>query len=117
MSIPDVAANRKSIEATRRATFSEAFQACLKDAGLDKVLVDAVKPLGALVRAVYAETIKKRFQEKLNDCGTPNPRAIEFRFCEAVSDEALTYKQSLDLKQWWLDYLSLRDNPQQSMPD
>lgn len=137
----------------RRAAFPEAFETCLKDTGLDKALVDAVKPLGALVRAVYfdvtepevamasiyelgivlvydarhvhglaqaeraAQAIEKRFRGKLDNGDKPGMHAIEFRFCEAVSDEVLTYKQSLGLKQWRLDYLSLRDDPQQSMPD
>ncbi len=140
----------------RRAAFPEAFEACLQKTQLDKALVNVVKPLGALVRAVYfdvtepqesetaegpaydlgivlvydayqregsaevekaAVAIAKRFRKTLEHGGRSRPYAVEFRSCEAVSDEALTYKQSLELKQWRLDYLSLRDDPQQSMPD
>jgi hypothetical protein len=36
-------------------------------------------------------------------------RLIELRDCVAMSDEAMTFRQSLRLKKWNVDYLSLRD--------
>lgn len=140
----------------RRAAFPDAFEACLQTTKLDKALVGVVRPLGALLRAVYfdvtenegagpanspvyelgivlvydaghanaeaqvknaAKVIGEKVRQKLDDNKNPGAHAIEFRYCEAVSDEVLSYKQSLGLKQWRLDYLSLRDDPQQDMPD
>lgn len=137
----------------RRAAFPDAFETCLQDTGLDRALVNAVRPLGALVRAVYfdvtesetaeslvyeldivlvydayhvnglaqaeeaARAIEETFLQRLDNGSSPNTHAIDFRSCRAISDEALTYKQSLELKQWRLDYLSLRDDPQQNMPE
>jgi hypothetical protein len=40
---------------------------------------------------------------------------IELVECIVISDEALTYAQSLMLKQWRLEHLSLREEPQESM--
>jgi hypothetical protein len=40
---------------------------------------------------------------------------IELVECIVMSDEALTYAQSLMLKQWRLEHLSLREEPQESM--
>ena len=64
-----------------------------------------------------AKGIGEKFRRQLDDNKNPGAHVIEFRYCEAVSDEVLSYKQSLRLKQWRLDYLSLRDDPQQDMPD
>ena len=137
----------------RRSAFPDVFETCLQDTGLDRALVNAVRPLGALVRAVYfdvteagtaesliyeldivlvydayhvnglaqaeeaASTIETKFLQRLDNGSNPNTHAIDLRSCRAISDEALTYKQSLELKQWRLDYLSLRDDPQQNMPE
>ncbi len=40
---------------------------------------------------------------------------IELRECMVISDEALTYAQSAMLKQWRLEHLSLREEPEQPM--
>ena len=137
----------------RRAAFPDAFEACLRNARLDRTLANTVEPLGALVRAVYFDVtesgtaeslvyeldivlvydayhvnglaqaeeadraIEETFLQRLDNGSNPNTHAIDFRSCRAISDEALTYKQSLELKQWRLDYLSLRDDPQQNMPE
>jgi hypothetical protein len=42
---------------------------------------------------------------------------IELVDCSVMSDEALTYAQSVILKQWRLEHLSLRDEEQQPMMD
>lgn len=39
---------------------------------------------------------------------------IELRACTVMSDEAMTYRQSCLFKKWPIDYLSLRDEPQQT---
>jgi hypothetical protein len=40
---------------------------------------------------------------------------IELQDCTVISDEALSYGQSLVLKEWRLEHLSLRDDPEQPM--
>lgn len=40
---------------------------------------------------------------------------IELEDCTVMSDEALSYGQSLVLKEWRLEHLSLRDDPEQPM--
>lgn len=40
---------------------------------------------------------------------------IELCVCEEISDEAVTYRQSLNLKQWRMDHLSLQEEPQHPM--
>ena len=36
---------------------------------------------------------------------------LEHFSCDVISDEALTYKQSTQLKLWRLDYISLAEDP------
>jgi len=40
---------------------------------------------------------------------------IELRECMVISDQALTYRQSSEFKKWNIDYMSLREDPQQEM--
>lgn len=40
---------------------------------------------------------------------------IELRECIVISDEALTYRQSCLFKRWNIDYMSLREDPQQEL--
>jgi hypothetical protein len=42
-----------------------------------------------------------------------NWKNIELQSCVAMSDEAISYRQSLSFKAWRVDYISLRSNPQQ----
>lgn len=85
---------------------------------LEIVLVyDAYGANGLIQAEKAAEAIEDKFRQRLDNGSNPNMCAIDFRSCRAISDEALTYKQSLELKQWRLDYLSLRDDPRQEMPD
>lgn len=138
----------------RRAAFPDKFEACLAKHKLNDALVKVVKPLGAMIRAVYfglpsqmvdesgpalfeleiyvvydssqsdaetrakqaADNITQKFEAKLNP-GQQGWQDIELVSCEAVADEVLTWRQSLELKQWRLDYLSLQDDPKQEMPE
>lgn len=61
-----------------------------------------------------ATAISDAFVKKLRD-QSKGWQGIELTYCEPMSDEALTYRQSTLLKQWRLEYLSLRAEPQQSM--
>ncbi|MFZ1138582.1 MAG: hypothetical protein WAN76_05360 [Candidatus Sulfotelmatobacter sp.] len=42
-------------------------------------------------------------------------RDIELLECVVIADEAMTYRQSLQFKEWRLEHLSLRDDPPQPM--
>jgi len=59
------------------------------------------------------EGIKKAFSEKLYDHSTGKWKWIELRYCDVISEEALTYKQSTLLKKWRLDHISLAADPLQ----
>lgn len=61
-----------------------------------------------------AEAITEAFTNKLFNKDT-GWQGIELAYCECISDEALTYRQSTMLKQWRYEYLSLRSDPQQPM--
>ena len=54
------------------------------------------------------------FKNKLYKPDNDNWIDIELRDCEAMSDNALTYKQSTDLKQWRLEHISLSETPTQA---
>ena len=57
----------------------------------------------------------------VHSCGIPGERCflpaakgwkwIELLGCEPISDEAMTYAMSAQLKKWNMDYLSLRADP------
>lgn len=55
--------------------------------------------------------ITDSFKAKLLDNINKTWKEIELRYCDAISDEALTYKQSTQLKLWRLDYISLAEDP------
>jgi hypothetical protein len=83
---------------------------------LDIVLLYAVDPdfhaaETAALKAV--EEVKKAFKKKLFDAETGYWQSIELRYVDAVSEEALTYRQSQFLKKWRLDHISLGADPQQ----
>jgi hypothetical protein len=56
------------------------------------------------------DKIETAFRQKLFE-PTQQWKYIELCECIAVSDEALTYRQSGLFKQWHLEYLSLREDP------
>ncbi len=57
-----------------------------------------------------AAAIAAAFQEHCFDA-VAGWRWIELLGCEAISDEAMTYAMSTQLKRWNMDYLSLRADP------
>jgi hypothetical protein len=80
----------------------------LHSAGSDFNLAEsaAIKAKGA---------IEKAFREKLYNHSNGWWQWIELRYVDAISEEALTYKQSTLLKKWRLDHISLASEPQQRM--
>lgn len=74
-------------------------------------------PDGAEASAITAaEAISEAFAKKLLD-KKAGWTGIELVYCEPMSDEAMTYRQSTILKQWRYEYLSLRTDPQQPMTE
>ncbi len=72
-------------------------------------------PVGAEAAALEAKAkIESACRDKLYTEGN-GWQFIELRACVVVSDEAMTYQQSCILKKWSIDYISLRDEPQQPM--
>lgn len=63
-----------------------------------------------------ADAITEAFTSKLFD-EKMGWQGIELAYCEPMSDEAMTYRQSILLKQWRYEYLSLRNDPQQPMTE
>jgi hypothetical protein len=51
------------------------------------------------------------FAEACQNAATKNWEDIELVDCAAISDEAMSFADSQKLKQWNLDYLSLRADP------
>lgn len=66
-----------------------------------------------LVANTVKSTIEIAFKNKLYDKDKDKWQEIELRYVDAISDEALTYRQSTLMKQWRLDYISLQADPQQ----
>lgn len=64
-----------------------------------------------------ASAIGNAFEAKLFNGAEQAWQGVELIYCDPVSDEALTYRQSTMLKQWRLEHLSLRETPQQPMTD
>jgi hypothetical protein len=60
------------------------------------------------------EKIETAFRQKFFE-PTRRWNKIELCECTAISDEVLTYRQSTLFKEWRLEYLSLREDPPQSM--
>lgn len=73
---------------------------------------DAAETLATKASAAITEA----FTNKLFDRET-GWQGIELVYCEPMSDEAMTYRQSTMLKQWRYEYLSLRSDPQQPMTE
>lgn len=70
----------------------------------------------ALLAANEAKsTIETEFKNRLYDKDEDKWQEIELRYVDAISDQALTYKQSTLMKQWRLDYISLQADSQQSI--
>lgn len=60
------------------------------------------------------DAIKTIFKNKLYKPDSDNWVDIELRDCEAMSENALTYKQSTNLKQWRLEHISFSETPIQA---
>lgn len=61
-----------------------------------------------------AEDIQVHCYQKLFN-PTHQWKAIELRYCEAISESVLSYKEFKNLKRWRLDHLSIGSIPQQSL--
>ncbi|MDW7643775.1 MAG: hypothetical protein SCI25_01895 [Desulfuromonadales bacterium] len=57
--------------------------------------------------------IKQAFKGRLFDAATGTWKNIELRYVDAISEDALTYRDSQLLKKWRLDHISLGADPQQ----
>lgn len=59
------------------------------------------------------DAIEKAFGDKLFDSNSGTWQYIELRYCDVISEEALTYRQFSLMKPWRLDHISLGSDPQQ----
>lgn len=76
----------------------------------------ATDPIAAeKVATEVTDQITKAFQEKCYDKTSTAWRNIELIECVPIADEAMTYAQSLSLKKWSADHISLRIEPHQPM--
>ena len=64
-----------------------------------------------------AKAIEELFQNRCRTGEGQNWEWIELIEIDAISDEALTYGQSLNLTRWQADYVSLRSDPEQPIFD
>lgn len=62
------------------------------------------------------KAIQKAFLDKLFNKESGEWRNIELRYCEVMSDEALSYHHFSLMKPWRLEYISLGADQQQSIP-
>ena len=84
---------------------------------LDIYLLHNTLPDPGIAEAAALDA-KKRIQEafktKLYIVGA-GWQYIELRSCDILSDEAMSYAQSQTLREWRLEHMSLRKDPQQPM--
>lgn len=59
--------------------------------------------------------ITQAFRDRCFDAKTKSWNAVELLGCSAISDQALTYADSLRLKRWNADHISLRAEPAKPM--
>jgi len=83
---------------------------------LDIILLHATEPNfdhaeSAAKKAKKA--IEDAFKAKLFDKQSCKWKSIELRYVDVISEEGLTYRQSILAKRWRLDHLSLGADPQQ----
>lgn len=64
-----------------------------------------------------AKEITAAFKTAFQAEGSRAWKQINLLYCEAMSDQAMTYAQSRLFKQWRLEYMSLEDTPAQPMID
>ncbi len=85
---------------------------------LDIILLHATEPdFFAAEKSVIEvkASIESAFKKKFFDQKSGNWKGIELRYVDAISEVALTYRQSKLLKKWRLDHISLGAEPQQSI--
>lgn len=63
------------------------------------------------------KTIEELFQSRCRTGKDETWKWIELIAIDVISDEALTYSQSLNLTRWQADYVSLRSDPEQPILD
>jgi len=83
---------------------------------LDIVLLHATEPdFVAAAKATDSAIaiIDRAFKAKLQDPQSGIWKNIELRYIDAISEEALSYRQAKVWKKWSLDYISLGADPQQ----
>ncbi len=61
------------------------------------------------------EAIQAAFKDKLFDQQSGKWQSIELRYCDVLSEEAMTYRQFSLMKPWRLEYISLGADPQQKI--
>jgi len=62
------------------------------------------------------ESIRDAFKHKLFDQQLVKWQSLELRYCDVLSEEALTYRQFSLMRSWRLEYISLGADPQQPIP-
>jgi hypothetical protein len=83
---------------------------------LDIILLYATEPdFDAAEKAAESakDAINRAFKAKLQDPQSGRWKYIELRYIDAISEEALSYRQAKLWKKWSLDYISLGADPQQ----
>ena len=83
---------------------------------LDIILLHAAEPdFDAAEKAADSakDAINRAFKAKLQDPQSGSWKYIELCYIDAVSEEALSYRQAKVWKKWSLDYMSLGADPQQ----
>lgn len=83
---------------------------------LDIILLHATEPdFDAAAKAAESANaiIGRAFKAKFQDPQSGIWKNIELRYIDAISEEALSYRQAKVWKKWSLDYISLGADPQQ----
>lgn len=79
-------------------------------------LVGQVNP-PKLSNADFAEQVVQKIKDAFSKALAPNDewQFIELLSCRAISENAMSYAQFKQLKQWRLEYMSLASDPQQEL--
>jgi len=85
---------------------------------LDITLLHSVEPdqnAAELAADTAVQFIREAFEKKLLDATSGRWQQIELRYCDVMSEEALSYRQFTLMRRWRFDYISLAAEPQQTM--
>lgn len=75
----------------------------------------AIDPVASQSSAEQAcEELKELFKTRFFNLETKSWEYIELRYCDATSDEAFSYRQSITFKQWRLEHISFADQSGQN---